>query len=91
LVVALDAQGPVALIYEPSPAFGERVLILPGGTEEPEETHEETANRELQEEVGLRAERLDYLGEIRPWSKYLHVSSFIYLARELSESRFARR
>lgn len=53
-------------MYEPSPVFGERVLLLPGGMEEPEETHEETANRELQEEVGLRAERLDYPGELRP-------------------------
>lgn len=86
LVVALDASEDVVLIYEPSPAFGEPVLILPGGTEEPDESHEETANRELQEEVGLRSGRLDFLGEVRPWSKYLHVRSFIYLARDLTES-----
>ena len=41
----------------------------------------EAANRELQEEIGYKAGRLDYLGELRPFSKYLAVRSFVYLAR----------
>jgi hypothetical protein len=44
------------------------------------------ANRELQEEVGYRADRLDFLGELRPWSKYLAVRTRVYLARDLRES-----
>jgi ADP-ribose diphosphatase len=42
-----------------------------------------TANRELQEEVGFRAGRIDFLGEMRPFSKYLTVRSFVCLARDL--------
>ena len=86
LVVALDAHGAVALIVEPSPAFDEEVLVLPGGTVDPGELGPATANRELQEEIGLRAARLDDLGELRAWSKYLSTRSHVYLARDLTAS-----
>ena len=47
----------------------------------------ETANRELQEEIGYKAGRLDFLGEIRPFAKYLQSRQFVYLARDLQPSR----
>lgn len=84
LVVALSEAGEVILAVEPSAAFGEQALILPGGTTEPGEPHAVTADRELQEEVGLHAGRLDFLGALRPFSKYLRLTSYIYLARDLS-------
>jgi ADP-ribose diphosphatase len=83
LVVALDARGAVTLIVEPSPAFDGEVLVLPGGTVDPGEALEATANRELREEVGMRAERVQPLGELRAWSKYLSVRSHVFLARDL--------
>jgi ADP-ribose diphosphatase len=86
LVVPLTAAGEVILTVEPSTAFDEPTLILPGGEVKPGVSHEEQANQELQEEVGYRAGRLDFLGELRPWSKYLAVRSFVYLGRELSAS-----
>jgi 8-oxo-dGTP pyrophosphatase MutT (NUDIX family) len=86
LVVALAEQDEVLLIKEPSPAFGAQTLVLPGGSVEDEEEFSVTANRELQEEVGLRATQLDYLGEIRPFSKYLTVRCHVYLARQLASS-----
>lgn len=90
LVVPLTAQGEVVLTIEPAPAFdGEQVLVLPGGETEPDEPHAETANRELQEEIGFKAGRLDFLGELRPFAKYLTVRSFVYLARDLSAGRLA--
>jgi len=87
LVVALGEAGEVLVAREPSAAFGEPVLLLPGGCTEPEEPHEVTANRELQEEIGYRAGRLDLLGELRPWSKYLRLRSFIYLAPHIPHAR----
>lgn len=86
LVVPVTAAGEVILTVEPSTAFGEPTLILPGGEVKPGVAHEEQANQELQEEIGYRAGRLDFLGELRPWSKYLAVRSFVYLGRELSVS-----
>ncbi len=83
LVVPLINAEEVLLNREPSAAFGGTVLVLPGGTVEKDEDPAEAANRELQEEIGCRAGRLDYLGEVQPWSKYLSVRSHIYLARDL--------
>jgi len=86
LVVPLTEAGEVIVISEPAPAFGEHALLVPGGEVEPAEPHIETANRELQEEIGYKAGRLDFLGELRPFSKYLTVRSFVYLARDLAPS-----
>jgi ADP-ribose diphosphatase len=87
LVVPLTADGQIILSTEPSAAFGEPVLLLSGGSTEVGEDHETTANREMQEEIGYQAGRLDYLGEVRPWSKYLQLTSYIYLARDLTPRR----
>src|SRR5438105_13434110 len=84
LLVPLTDQREVILTLESSVAFGEPTLILPGGVAEPNETHEQTALRELQEEIGFTAARLDFLGELRPLSKYFALQSFLYLARELT-------
>ena len=87
LIVPLNAAGEVLLSIEPSAAFGESSLILPGGQVEPNVPNHEQANLELQEEIGYRAGRIDFLGELQPWSKYLAVRSFVYLGRDLSESK----
>lgn len=87
LTIPLDESGHVLLAVEPAPAFGQDVWVFSGGAVEPGEPHETTANRELQEELGLVAGRLDHLGQLWPWSKYLKVRSDIYLARDLVASR----
>ncbi len=86
-VVPLTGSGHVILSIEPSPAFGDQVLLIGGGQIEPNEAYTDTANRELQEELGYKAKRLDFLGELHPWSKYLATRSFVYLARDLVESK----
>lgn len=88
LIVPLTDDGRVVLIREPAPALGrEEPLLLPGGSVEEGEELAETANRELQEEIGFRAERLEPLVTLRPWSKYLRVASHVFLARNLQPSR----
>ncbi len=86
VVVAIDANSEVLLAVEPSPAFGDEVVVLPGGTLGADEDQRERANLELREEVGYQAGRLDFLGELRPWSKYLAVRTFVYLGRDLKPS-----
>jgi ADP-ribose diphosphatase len=86
LVVALASADEVLLSREPSAAFGGSTILLPGGQIEPGEDQKVAANRELQEELGWAASQLDFLGEVRPWSKYLNARSYIYLARGLTES-----
>jgi 8-oxo-dGTP pyrophosphatase MutT (NUDIX family) len=87
LVVPLDSDGSVLCILEPSAAFGGKALLLPGGIVEQGEPRYITANREMQEEIGLRATRMRSLGELRPWSKYLRVRTSVYLATGLIPKR----
>jgi ADP-ribose diphosphatase len=87
-VVPLTNEGDVLLAVEYSPAFGREILTLVSGLIEPDESPEEAANRELQEELGYRAGRLDFLGELHPF-KYLTTRLFAFLARDLAPSKLA--
>lgn len=87
LCVPLTDSGLVIFIVQHSRAFAQDILTLPGGVVKDEERHDITANRELREEIGFTAERLDYLGEFRPWVKYLRVKTFVYLGRHLTPSK----
>ncbi len=88
LMIPLTEDGRVIFIREPAPAFGrESPLLLPGGMAEADEDLALTANRELQEEIGYRADRLDFLLEMRPWSKYLRVTSHVFVALGLQASK----
>ena len=87
LIVPLTPEGDVLLTREPSVAFDEPALILPGGEVVQGEEPEETASRELQEEIGYAPGRLDFLGEVRGFAKYIAVRSFVYLGRDLTASK----
>lgn len=86
VVVPLTDDGDVLLAVERSPAFDRDVLTLVAGSAEVGEPLEETANRELQEEIGWRAQRIDFLGELHPF-KYLASRHFAFLARGLEPHR----
>jgi ADP-ribose diphosphatase len=86
LVVPLTSQGKVLLVVEHSAALGGEVLSLAGGEVEKGESLEDTAGRELQEELSYRAGRMDYLGELHPF-KYLASRQFVFLARDLEPHR----
>jgi 8-oxo-dGTP pyrophosphatase MutT (NUDIX family) len=86
LVVPLTDDGRVLLAVERAAAFDREVLGLVGGEAEEGEPLEETANRELQEELGWRAGRIDFLGELHPF-KYLTSRQFAFLARDLTPSK----
>ena len=66
LIVPVRSNGEVLFITEPAIPDGSPVLWLPAGAMEPGETPGEAANRELQEEIGFKASRLDVLAELRP-------------------------
>src|SRR5438270_877567 len=76
LIVPITTEGEVILTIEPSAAFGGMTAIIPGGIVEQGEQYAEADSRELQEEVGYVPRRLDYLGELRPFSKYLTTRCF---------------
>ena len=86
VVLPLTDEGDALLAVEYASAFGREILTLVSGSIEAGESLEEAANRELQEELGYRAGRLDFLGELHPF-KYLTTRQFVFLARDLAPSK----
>ncbi|MBZ0281090.1 MAG: NUDIX domain-containing protein [Anaerolineae bacterium] len=87
LIVTLTPRNEVILIGEPSAAFGREVLVLPGGEVSEGEDPAEAANRELQEEIGYRAARMYFLGELLMDARYNTRRTYVYLARHLHRSK----
>jgi ADP-ribose pyrophosphatase len=84
-MVAVDAAGRVCLIYQYRPAGGGWVWELPAGRLEPDEPPETTARRELIEEAGREAGRVDSLGDILSSPGVFAETIYLYLGRELTE------
>ena len=84
-VVALDAADNVCLIHQYRHAGGGWIWELPAGKLEPEEPPALTAQRELEEEAGLRAGRWESLGSLLSTPGFCDERIHLYLARELTE------
>ena len=66
VVILAEHDGKVILIDQPRIAVGSRCLELPAGLvgdEEPDATVEQTAVKELEEETGFTADRVERLGD----------------------------
>ena len=82
-VLALDEADNVALVRQYRYPFSRTLLELPAGKLEPGEAPELAAARELSEETGLSAGRLQYLGANFTSPGYSQEVLHIYLARDL--------
>jgi ADP-ribose pyrophosphatase len=66
VVVLAEFEGKVILVEQPRVPLGERCLELPAGLvgdTDPDATVEDTAIKELEEETGFTAERVERLGD----------------------------
>jgi len=83
-VMPLDAEGQVWFVRQYRHASGQMLLELPAGTLEAGEDPAECAAREIREETGMAAGKLEKLGSffLAPGysTEYMHV----YLAQDLS-------
>jgi ADP-ribose pyrophosphatase len=84
------ADGRLCLIENYRVAVGERLVELPAGTLEPGEPPQECAARELQEETGYRAGRLDSITSFFPAPGILDERMHLFLARDLTPGPPAR-
>lgn len=84
-VVPAGGDGTVTLVRQVRAAVSEAVLEAPAGTCDVDgEDAEATARRELAEEVGLRADRLERLGTVLNSPGYSSQRSVIFLATGLT-------
>ena len=82
-VVAINTDDEVILVREYLAGLHRYELNLPKGTVDPGETFEEAANRELKEEAGFGARKLDYVRQITLAPAYMGFSIHVILARDL--------
>ena len=85
-IVALNEDNNIAMVYQYRHAFGRRLWELPAGLlDVVGEPPQQTAARELQEEVGLQAGTWQVLVDLNSAPGFSDESVRVYLATELSE------
>lgn len=88
-IVALDADGAIAMLSQWRHAIGAWIWEIPAGCRSPGEDALACARRELGEEAGLAAARWDHLGGIVTIPSFCDERIELYLARELSPGQGA--
>jgi 8-oxo-dGTP pyrophosphatase MutT (NUDIX family) len=84
--LAMEENGDVWLVREWKYAIDRPSLeVVSGGIEEGE-TPEETAHRELREELGKTASELIPLGHVDPFTTMLRCPNYLFVARGLGEA-----
>ena len=85
VIVAVFSDNTVALVKQYRHAAQKYLLELPAGSLEIGETPEECAAREVVEETGFRANKIEKLTDFFVSPGFLSEKMFVYLATELVE------
>ena len=80
--VLYEENGKLLFVKQYRYAYGEELLEIPAGKLEKGEDPMETAKRELEEEAGVRANRLELLFVLYPTPAYTNEKIYIYRAYE---------
>ena len=78
--VLYEEDGKILFVRQYRYAYGEFVLELPAGKIDKDEEPKCAAARELEEETGIRAARLELLHEIYPSPGYMNERIYLYRA-----------
>lgn len=89
-IVAIDADGRLLLVRQFRKPVEKILLEIPAGTLDAGEAPEECAARELREETGYRAGRIERLGGFYSSPGFCTEYLYIYLAQELAASPLPR-
>lgn len=80
VVVPVDKDGKFILVKQFRAGTETVTFEFPGGAVNPAEKPEAAAIRELKEETGAFAERLEYLGHIAPNPAFMSNSAYLFFA-----------
>ena len=83
-IVAIDADGAIALLTQYRHAIGGWLKEIPAGCINADETPRACAERELREEAGLMARQWDQLGTIVTIPSFCDERITLFLARDLT-------
>ncbi len=83
IILPLDSKGQLLFVRQYRHAAGSELLELPAGTLDPGESPEACATREVREETGMAAGKLDHLGGFYLAPGYSTEYMHVYLATTL--------
>ena len=86
-MLAEDAEGGIFLVKQYRHAVDEEIYEIPAGLVEEGESPEETAARELQEEIGRRPGRMERIAELYSSPGFTTEKITMFYATELSDSK----
>jgi 8-oxo-dGTP pyrophosphatase MutT (NUDIX family) len=86
VIIPIDADGNILFVRQYRHAAGGDLLELPAGTREGEEPFEECAAREIREETGMEAGKLEDLGKFYLAPGYSTELMGVFLATELKHN-----
>ncbi|PSU47377.1 ADP-ribose pyrophosphatase [Photobacterium frigidiphilum] len=86
IIVPINQCGELVLVHQYRPAIKQWILEFPAGTLESKEDILNCAKRELAEEVNLKAESWQSLGELLPVPGFCDEVQYLFLAQGLSET-----
>ncbi len=86
-IVPVFADDTVALVRQYRHAAGKYLLEIPAGSLEKGENPETGARRELEEEIGVSAAKIEKLSEFYVSPGFLTEKMHVFLATELSETK----
>ncbi len=76
----------IILVRQFRPSVGRMMIEVPAGTLEESEAPESCARRELEEETGFRAGRMESLGELRSCPGFCSETIHLFRATDLSKT-----
>jgi len=79
-------DGKIAMILQYRYSVKQEMIELPAGKLDEGETPENCALRELEEEIGYRANRLTFLANIHPAIGFANENMWLYLAEDLEKT-----
>lgn len=86
VIVPVFSDHTIALVRQYRHPAEKHLYELPAGTLENDEDPKQGARRELEEEIGVRAEKIEKLTEFWVSPGFLTEKMYVFLARELSET-----
>ncbi len=86
VLIPIDEDGNMLFVRQYRHAAGKDLLELPAGTREGDEPYEACAAREIREETGLEAGKLQKIGEFYLAPGYSSEYMAVFLATELKEN-----
>ena len=86
VVIPILPNGDIAMIRQFRYSVGEEFIELPAGKLDKGETPEECAKRELEEEIGFKTNKLNFIATIHPAIGFANEKMSIFLAMDFKRT-----